>query len=258
MTLFLCTDMRGFLSSDKKYIVNTEISCYEVDARQVLKPGAFMDMAQEVAYLAAESMSFGYNKLQAEGAAWVLYRMNYKIFNAPHWRDEIQIATWHKGPYGPLYLRDFTVKDNKDNVIIACTTSWAILNIKTRRMVRATEAVEMIPENTICRDNAIDNPAEKIILPKDIKPELIERHKVEYSDVDLLGHTNNARYVIWALDCLGYDYTGVHQLKEITVNFNHETRAGDIVELYRYDSGNKFYVEGVLEGHSAFVVRFDF
>ena len=74
--------MRGFLSSDKKYIVNTEISCYEVDARQVLKPGAFMDMAQEVAYLAAESMSFGYNKLQAEGAAWVLYMMNYKIFNS--------------------------------------------------------------------------------------------------------------------------------------------------------------------------------
>ena len=29
-------------------------------------------------------------------------------------------------------------------------------------------------------------------------------HKASYSDIDVLGHTNNARYVVWAMDSIDY------------------------------------------------------
>ena len=39
---------------------------------------------------------------------------------------------------------------------------------------------------------------EKIILPEDMT--LLRRHKVLFSDLDIVGHVNNVKYIEWCLD----------------------------------------------------------
>ena len=58
--------MKGIITDDSKYVVKEEeIRCYDVDGALRLKPAAFMDLAQEMAYLAADAMHFGYEGVNA-------------------------------------------------------------------------------------------------------------------------------------------------------------------------------------------------
>lgn len=255
--------MKGHITPDSKYVLEKGITCYEVDGEMRLKPAAFMDIAQEMAYLAAEAMHFGYDELQAEGKAWVLSRLRFDFVDVPCWRDNVEVATWHKGPFGPFYLRDFSIS-SKDGVRkVNGTSSWVILDVASRRMCRTAEIVEMIPESTVCHDAAITDPAPKVQMPKGVEPLNAGSHTIAYSDVDLLGHTNNARYVVWGLDCIEYGVTSSRTLKTLSINFNHETRPGDRVDLYLLkeetpEGGLVYYIEGKVEGQQAFCMKVEY
>lgn len=249
--------------TDKKYLIETVVPCFDVDSEFKMKPAAFMDLAQEIAYQAATALGFGYDALQKEGKAWVLSRMNFKFLRHPVWREDIDLYTWHKGPYGPFYLRDFILKSREGEALVAATSSWVILDVEKRSLCRTAEVMEMIPEGSVCQDNAIEKPADRVMMPRGMEPVPAGVHKVEYSDVDLLGHTNNARYVVWAMDCIDYEELKGHPVKEVTVNFNHETRPGEEIVLEKVkkvaaDGTVSYFVEGKTDGKSAFCARIDY
>lgn len=249
----------GRYTEEKKYVETAEITCYDVDSKQMLKPASFMDMAQEIAHKAAGCLGFGYDDLQKSGTAWVLSRMHYRFLRHPKWREQVRLSTWHKGPYGPFYLRDFTMEGLDGERLVECTSSWIILDVVNRRMCRTTEIMEMVPEGSICSDNAIAEPAEKVMMPKGIVSEAAGVHRVEYSDMDFLGHTNNARYVVWAMDCIDFDELTARTVKEVAVSFNHETHAGDEVILEKTRTENAdasviYHIEGKVDGRSAFTM----
>lgn len=250
--------MAGKLTDSGKYFIDYTIPCYQVDANKRLKPSAYMDIAQEMAYLAANHLKFGYSQLQNEGHAWVLSRMNFKFVKVPMWREDVQVFTWHRGPMGPFYVRDFNISDADGTQRVLGTSSWVILDVNTRHMVRGSDVMELVPESSICKDFAVEQPAQKVVLPKTAVPEFVGEHIVEYSDIDLLGHTNNAMYVQWGMNCIDYEVAKNNLIKEVTINFNHETLSGDVVKLYRYRDNDNWYVEGKVDDKSAFVLKVDF
>ena len=139
------------------------------------------------------------------------------------------------------------------------TTSWLVLNLETRRLVRDPQLME---DGTVCADNVIETPADKVVMPKDVEPEHVMDHVVAYSDVDMLGHTNNAMYMQWAMDAVDYETASSMPVKKVTINFNHETKAGEQVNIYRasvqQEDGLHVFVEGKVEGTSSFAVEIVF
>ena len=237
---------------DKKVIDDLLVKCYEVDSAQRLKPTAFMDMAQEMAYQAAAAMKFGYDELIVKNMAWVLSRMRFRFLKAPVWGEEVEIRTWHRGAFGPFFVRDFEVLDKEGRRMIEATSSWVIIDVDSRRMARPEEVLPK--EDTSCPDFAIDTPAGKVMMPRGVEPELVTTHKVAYSDIDLVGHTNNARYVAWALDCLEYGEAGI-QVEEVEIVFHHEARPGEEIALYRAQKDEWTFIEGRREDVQVFCVR---
>ena len=61
--------MENRYTKDNKYYQETIIPCYDADASFHLKPAAFMDLAQELAYWAAGELGFGFDDLQTHGTA---------------------------------------------------------------------------------------------------------------------------------------------------------------------------------------------
>lgn len=231
------------------------IPCYNTDANWRLKPAAFMDLAQEAAGRHAVYLGFGYDDLIVSNTAWILSRVNIKFIDTPKWREEVNLTTWHKGLDRLFFLRDFIMVDKEGRERIKATTSWLVLNLETRRLVRDPKLME---DNTVCSDNVIDTPADKVHMPKDVESELALEHVVSYSDVDMNGHANNAMYMQWAMDAVDYDISSSRAVKELTINFNHETKAGDRVMIYRStlekEDGLHVYVEGKVGDVSAFCV----
>lgn len=236
-----------------KFSQNLIIPCYDADNACRLKPSSFMDLAQEIANVHAQILGFGYDDLQKTRTVWVLSRMHIHFGRYPHWRDEVSLSTWHKGPERLFYLRDFQMKDNSGNVLVSATTSWLVLNIDTRRISRDTAVLD---GGTACLEDAIEHSCDKVQMPEGAAPEKVAVHKVAYSDVDMNGHTNNARYLVWAMDTFDYDFAIHNPVKDVRINFNSELMPGDEVGLYRAEADGKIYIEGRSGGKSAFCVEF--
>lgn len=252
-------EMNDNLTPENKYEQMLTIPCYATDASFFLKPASFMDYMQEIAYLAATRLHFGYDELQELHTAWVLSRMHFKFDNPPKWRDTVRLRTWHKGLDGLMFLRDFRMLDMEGRELLTATTSWLVINTETRRLVRSDEILDIVPASTQCRDDAIEESAPKVVIPKYLEKEKVAEHVVTYSDVDIIGHTNNARYMVWAMDCLDYAETVSDHVKEVWINFNKETKPGETVEIFKArteeDGSVFYYVEGLIDGKSAFCVR---
>lgn len=239
-----------------RLIEHYTIPCYDTDASWRLKPVSFMNYAQEMANRHASVLGFGYDDLIGSRTAWVLARMYIRFIDLPLWRNDVTLTTWHKGLNRLFFLRDFRMTDPQGNVRVEATTSWIVLNLDTRRLVRDPKLMD---EGTKCSENAVEQPADKVQLPKDAQMEFVMEHTVSYSDVDLLGHTNNAMYMHWAMDAVPYEITSKHPLKEVTINFNHETRAGEKVSIYRTslqaEDGLRVFIEGKVGDTSSFVIE---
>lgn len=242
-----------------RFVQNFVIPCYDTDAAWRLKPSAFMNLAQEAAGQHAVYLGFGYDDLIVSNTAWILSRLNIKFLDTPLWRDEITLTTWHKGLNRLFYIRDFVLTDKDGKERVKATTSWLVMNLENRRLVRDPKLVDM---DGICTDDAIEIPADKVQMPKDVEAVYVMDHRVSYSDVDTNGHTNNAMYMQWAMDTVEYEIASTRPVKEVTINFNHETKAGDIVSLYRTsvekEDGLHVFVEGRLGDVSAFCVEITF
>ena len=153
-----------------------------------------------------------------------------------------------------LLIGEMKCSSGHGTAVLSVLSSWVIIDIDSRHMARPEDVLPT--EDTACRDFAIETPAAKVMMPRGTEPEFVMTHKVAYSDIDLVGHTNNARYIAWAMDCLDYGETGVN-IDEVEVVFHQEARPGDEIMLYRASEGGRTFVEGRCEGHQVFCVRLE-
>lgn len=232
------------------------IPCYQINREALLRPSAFMDMAQEIAYWAALELGFGYENLHVHHTAWVLSRMHVHFHQSLKWRENASLFTWHKGAGGLFYLRDFELLAPDGTVAVQATSSWVVIDERTRHFVRPEDLSGNLALDYEVAD-AIPEPAPKVALPRDAEAQSAGEHTVAYSDIDIIGHTNNARYVVWAMDCLPLE-VAQQPMKDLYINFNKETTPGETVQLFRLQEGGAWYVEGRVEGKSCFVVKMEF
>lgn len=250
----LISDMR------EKYSEQRVISCYEADANHNFRPTAMLDLMQEAAGRDASVLGFGYDDMIGSNTAWVLSRTRVVFHKNPKWRDTVNLKTWHKGANRIFYLRDFVLDSQDGERLVSATTSWLIIDLASRRMVRNTTLAENFDNSGM--GHAIEEPADKVVLPKDSQLELVHTHKVVWSDIDTNGHVNNVKYVVWALDSLDYDLVASKSVKELLVNYDSEVLPGQSVDLYRViDSCEEdvvCYIVGKVGEKIAFSVKMTF
>jgi acyl-ACP thioesterase len=218
-----------------------------------------MNLAQEAAGNHAVHLGFGYDDLIKTNMAWVLSRVNVKFNDTPVWRDEVTFSTWHKGLNRLFFIRDFVMTDKEGKERVKATTSWLVIDLESRTMVRDPRLLE---EGTVCTENAVEDPADKVRMPRGVEAEPVYEHIVGYSDVDMVGHANNAMYMQWAMDAVEYGLASSRPLKEFTINFNKEIKAGEKVTLYRAtvekEDAYHIFIEGRTESASNFCVELIF
>ena len=244
----------------EKYSQDYTIACYEADANQRLKPTAMLDWMQEIAGRDATLLGFGYNDLIQNNTAWVLSRTHVRFHQYPKWRDIVNLKTWHKGAFKVLYLRDFQLYNEAGDTLASATTSWLIIDMSTRRMVRNSELATS--PDTCIFEHAIEQPADKIVFPTDLEATPAASHKVVWSDIDTMAHVNNVKYVAWALDAIDEDILREKPLKEIIVNYDAEVLLGEEVTLYlikqETEEGLVCYIQGKVEDKVKFSVKMNF
>ena len=243
------------------------LTCEMVDVHNRLRPSAFMGLAQEIGNEDAIAYGLGYDDLMKKNLVWVLSRMHYVVRRPALWRSEVLMKTNSRGVVGPFFVRDYLLLDPADAAAepyVLGTSSWVLLDYKERKLVKN----DVLGDTALARpgglEGALEEASPRVAFPRRAERTLVRRHRVRYSDIDHNGHTNNAAYIVWAMDCVPQDVTLDGWCKEVSINFSRETRAGDEVDLYLFESADAengariFWVEGMAGENVIFTARLVF
>ena len=244
----------------EKYTEQHTVACYESDSAQRLRPTALLDWMQEAGGRSANTLGFGYDDLISSNTTWVLSRTHVRFNHYPKWREQVTLNTWHKGANRLFYLRDFTLHNAEGELLADATTSWLIIDVNTHRLV-TTRNTELAESAEKCvKEDAIAEPADKVSFPAGVEPQLIGTHKVSWSDIDYVGHANNVKYVVWALDAL--EAKGLYadcELRDLLINYDAEVRNHQLVELYHVAGEDGVcYIQGKIDGRAHFSMKLTF
>ena len=206
------------------------INFSETDFQQNWKPSAFFTAMQEVGSLHATHLGYDYRNMFAANMSWVLSRVKI-IFNTfPKVGEKVTIQTWPKGIHTKLFfMRDFFFLSESGSQLAAATCAFVLIDIKARRVLPWRILKGALPDNHGL--SAIEQFPERLDLPD----EITECFSIQarYSDVDLMGHVNNARYIEWITDCFPLQQFQSHQLEWLQINYLNEIKAGAQISICR-------------------------
>jgi len=208
-----------------------EIRSYDVDIARRLTVESLLKYFQEAAWNHAERLGRGYLHLRSQNLVWVLSRMMVLLETHPVWGQPVILRTWPCGSKSLFALRDFEVLDETKRRLAVATSSWLVLDLESRRPQRiepVVSSVRSFPEYRAAGDEAprLGSSAELA------SPTVL---KVNYSDLDLNDHVNNATYARWVFDSYEIDFHRLHRVRSVVMNFLAEVGSEDSVTLGRHE-----------------------
>lgn len=219
-----------------------KVLAFMVDKDRALTFPMLCNLLQEVAGNHANFRKLGFFDMQSKNRFWVLNRLKLSINDFPKWQDEIEVQTWVSLMKGPFSNRHFSVlKEGKE--IASAFTFWVAIDADTHKPVRINSEDVVVLEN----NEASCGPAEKLMQVSD--GEMAETYTVKNSDLDMIGHVNNVKYIEWILNQVEEPTA----IKTIEANFLKETHLADTVEIL--NKGNDYLIQSKSDKVPVFVLR---
>ena len=202
------------------------VSSYDLNPKGQARLTTMANYFQEMAYHHANQLGFGYDDMTERKTMWVLSRMKIRIDRYPVWDDQVSVETWHRGMERLFGLRDFRLRNIEGEVLGVASSAWLILDSESRRPIRPAEGV--LSQN-MGSDAVFEEKLDKIPAPEQMV-ELANR-QVQFSDLDIVGHVNNVKYMEWCIDTLMADGSVNKEIRELEINFMHEALLGDTISI---------------------------
>ena len=237
-----------YMYKERKSIIKAK----DVDLLDNARPSAILDLFQDLAGDHANDLHLGYDEAYRLGFYWVILAESFEVVGRiPAYDDLVRVNTWPK-PNGRLFCeREYEMLDSDDNLIIKGISTWGLIDINTRRLLRpdlANFKGEFYP-----RTNYEAPLKHKLGLkPHDIIAEY--EYKVLLSDLDHNRHFNNARYldVIYNMDVINDK-----KYKKVEIAFIRECLHNDIIKLKYYNEDKRACFVGYVNDLVSFEARFE-
>lgn len=206
------------------YTRNFTIRTYEVDAKARVKLSTIFNFLQEVASDHAALLGASVVDLFARNLTWVLSRYHIKIERYPVWGQKIKINTWPSMREKYFSLREFQMLDEKETPFVLGTSSWILLDLKSKRPVLPAEFLPKFPHNP---KRMIEDRFEP--LPEISKAEIELPFRARMHDLDLNNHVNHVTFIEWGIESVPHEILRKYRLAEIEAGFRGEAFYGEQV-----------------------------
>jgi acyl-ACP thioesterase len=203
-----------------------EINFTLCDPSGKLKYPDLCNLLQLTAAEHAEMGGISFTDMQTNNQAWVLSRMRVEIDDMPRWKQKITIKTWIVSLENSRSIRAMEVYLN-DKKIIGVESFWAVFNTQTRRPENLALPHEHFEKFAHKRGTAL--PFAKIEIPT--ATEFVKTKKVQWSDLDIVNHVNNVKYLEWCLDAQSEQCSKSSGIRVLEMNFLSELNLHDEVHI---------------------------
>lgn len=199
----------------------------------------YTDLCNLIQLCAAEHAEVGgisFTDMQEAHQAWVISRMRLEISSLPKWRETVTVKTWIESLHNSRSVRAIEVFCNGEK-IVGCETFWAVFNTQTRR----PEALALPHDHfTIYNENF--STVQRVSKVKLVEVEnVVSQRIVLLSDLDIVNHVNNVKYLEWCLDILDPELIMKRNISSIDMNFLKELAFADTVEIATLENAFTVY-----------------
>ena len=227
-----------------------EINFTQCMPNEYLKYTDLCNILQLTAASHSEIGGISFSDMQEFNQAWVLSRMRVEIKELPKWKDVVTVKTWINSLENSRSVRALEMYVN-GNKIIGCETFWAVFNTEIRRpeaLVLPYEHFELYPEI-----KATDKPYSRINV-KDESDLALEK-TVFLSDLDIVNHVNNVKYLEWCLDFEEEELILNQNLGSFEMNFLKELYIKDTIGIHKNSSEKNTVFNITKDGKTCFALQ---
>ena len=185
--------------------------------------------------------------LKKHNQAWVLSKFRIeKKAELPQWQDTITISTWIERIDGVRSIRNFEVYLGEQLIAVA-SSLWVIINTERRR----PELIALPHEHFIkYTDKKVTQAAFAKLHKGDYKQ--IDEVRVKLSDLDMVKHVTNIKYLEWCIDAAFACQQAVDQIQVIDMHFLKETHIDNICKVNFLQDNNNLHFQISVEGVNHF------
>jgi medium-chain acyl-[acyl-carrier-protein] hydrolase len=204
-----------------------------VNMRREMTLASIGNLFQEVAGNHAVYRKVGFFDMQQRGMYWVLNRLKINMLRYPLWQEDIYLRTWVSQMI-PFSHRHFEVCDSQNQALGYGYALWIPIDATNHKPKRMTDFdIQIVDRQTPC-----DMP-QKIA---DTEGYIFSSEKtVEYSDIDMLGHVNNVKYIEWILNDFYKKNDTKNVCKSLEINYLGEVYPNDTTLIFSKSDAQKTY-----------------
>jgi acyl-ACP thioesterase len=218
------------------------VHSFDLDAGGTLRVPALAGYLQEAAGASARSLGFGVETLWKQGLTWVLARQRLRVDAPVHHGDLLTVETWPSGVERLFAFREFRVRRADGAVVARASSTWAVLDLATRRPVRPDRVLEASFHPRT--HQALTAPAERLepLAAWDVE----KRFRVRHHDIDVNRHVNNLTYLAWALEAAPDAMWAERRVAALDVEFVAECEPGSAVLSRAAAAGEAAFAHAVV------------
>ena len=231
---------------------------WEINFTQCMPNGylKYTDLCNLLQLTAASHSEIGgisFSDMQEFNQAWVLSRMRVEITELPKWKDIVTVKTWINTLENSRSVRALEMYVNEKK-IVGSETFWAVFNTKIRRpeaLALPFDHFVLYPEN-----KATEKTFSKININHDT--EIVFEKTVSLSDLDIVNHVNNVKYLEWCLDFVDEKLILNQKIKSFEMNFLKELSLKDKVVIHENLTSEAMIFSITKEDKTCFALQLNF
>ncbi len=210
----------------KKFTEPHTVWYYECDTTGQLSIPMLLSIVIKTSESQSEKVGRGSDYVATFGLTWVIIQYEMHINRMPKVNEQILVTT-QAASYNKFFCyRNFWVHDLQGNELVLIQSTFVLMDLKNRKMSR------VLPEIVApfgCEKRTKIQRSKKF---EEMTQPKMQPYRVRYLDIDSNSHVNNAKYLDWMLDVLGYDFLVTHDAKTIIVKFDKEVEYGNQIQSY--------------------------
>lgn len=213
------------------------------------KPSAILEAMQEVALAHCETLGLGRRVTDGLGVVWVLSRQHVELARLPRIGETFTIQTCAMPLRHLFYPRAHIFRDADGAAMGTACGLWLLMDARTRTTVQNEFVMSRM---------AVETPEIAVRLPATVRPlnDAPEAGDVlpRFTEFDLNGHVNNARYMDWCWNALGFDALADREVAAFDVNYEREVRRGEVISTRLCREGDAATFHGSANGQRCFSI----
>jgi acyl-CoA thioester hydrolase len=172
---------------------------YECDAHGQVKQANYLRYMQEAAFDASAAAGFDAVRYQAIGQSWLIRETDVEYLRPLRYGDSVEIRTWVADIRRVRSRRAYELRRADSGEMVArASTDWVYLDTESGRPVAIPTEIKaaFFPGG----EKPVALPRERFPAAKPPSGAFQLRRRVEWRDLDMVGHVNNAVYLHYLED----------------------------------------------------------